>query len=44
MYIIINLYPTAFKLFFMLPVRSFPRDSTLNRWACLTKRLTIHVY
>ena len=33
-----NLYPTSFKLFFVLTVRSFPRDSLLNRWACLTTR------
>ena len=39
-----NLYPTAFKLFFVLPVCSFPRDGPLNRWACLTTCLTIHVY
>ena len=25
-----NLYPTAFKLFFVLPVRSFSRDSPLT--------------
>jgi len=40
----LNLYPTAFKLFFVLPVRSFSRNSPLNRWACLTTRLTTHVY
>ena len=34
----------AFKLFLVLPVRSFPRDSPLNRWACLTTHLKIHVY
>ena len=27
---VFNLYPTAFKLFFMLPVRSFSRDSPLT--------------
>ena len=41
---LINLYPTAFKLFFVLPVRSFPHDGPLNGWACLTMRLTVHVY
>ena len=40
----INLYPTAFKLFLVFPVRSFSHDSPLNRWACLTTRLAIHVY
>jgi len=40
----INLYLTAFKLFFVLPVRSFLRDSPLNRWVCLTTRLTIHLF
>jgi len=36
---LINLYPTSFKLFFVLTVRGFPRDGPLNRWACLTTRL-----
>jgi hypothetical protein len=36
---LINLSPTDFKLFFVLPVRSFPRDGPLNRWVCLTTRL-----
>ena len=40
----INLYLTAFKLFFMLPVWNFVRDGPLNRWACLTTCLTINVY
>ena len=40
----INFYPTAVKLFLVLPVRSFLRDGPLNRWACLTTHLTIHVY
>jgi len=40
----LKLYPTALKLFFVLPVRSFLRGGPLNRWACLTTRLTIHVY
>jgi len=40
----INLYPMAFKLFLVLPVHSFSHDSPLNLWACLTVRLTIHVY
>jgi len=26
----LNLYPTAFKFFFVLPVRSFSRDSPLT--------------
>ena len=34
----VNLYPTAFKLFFVLLVWSF------LHWACLTMRLKINVY
>ena len=39
-----NLYPTVFKLLFVLPVRNFLRDGPLNRWACLMACLTTNVY